>query len=176
VKRDDLTRKKFIADFLDIPNNPSKRIYRTGDLGRINGTTRSNTSAASIRRSRFAATGRAGRNRIRAVGIAADRAGGRHHLRTRAGMVELVAYYSLKQGASDLPRSEITRALRKPAAGQHGSRLYRTASFHPDVDQQQGGSQEAAEAETAAFPDRKQTGCREKPRRSASWRRRSPRC
>ena len=26
----------FIDDFLNIPNNPSKRIYRTGDLGRVN--------------------------------------------------------------------------------------------------------------------------------------------
>ncbi len=36
VNRDDLTAQKFIPDFLDIENNPSKRIYRTGDLGRIN--------------------------------------------------------------------------------------------------------------------------------------------
>ncbi|NNE34710.1 MAG: amino acid adenylation domain-containing protein, partial [Rhodothermales bacterium] len=35
VNRDDLTQKTFIPDFLDIPNNPSKRIYRTGDLGRV---------------------------------------------------------------------------------------------------------------------------------------------
>jgi non-ribosomal peptide synthetase component F len=32
----DLTRRKFIPDFLNIPNNPSRHIYRTGDLGRIN--------------------------------------------------------------------------------------------------------------------------------------------
>jgi non-ribosomal peptide synthetase-like protein len=36
VNRPDLTRKAFIPDFLGIPNNPSGRIYRTGDLGRIN--------------------------------------------------------------------------------------------------------------------------------------------
>ncbi|MFJ6416402.1 Pls/PosA family non-ribosomal peptide synthetase [Paeniglutamicibacter sp. NPDC091659] len=36
VNRDDLTDKAFIADFLEIDNNPSGRIYRTGDLGRIN--------------------------------------------------------------------------------------------------------------------------------------------
>ncbi|MEE9602275.1 MAG: amino acid adenylation domain-containing protein, partial [Thermoguttaceae bacterium] len=34
--RDDLTKKAFIDDFLNIPNNPSKRIYRTGDLGSVN--------------------------------------------------------------------------------------------------------------------------------------------
>ena len=34
--REDLTKKVFIDDFLDIPDNPSNRIYRTGDLGRVN--------------------------------------------------------------------------------------------------------------------------------------------
>jgi amino acid adenylation domain-containing protein len=37
LNREDLTKKKFITDFLNLPNNPSKRIYRTGDLGRIRG-------------------------------------------------------------------------------------------------------------------------------------------
>src|SRR5271166_235196 len=36
LNRPDLTRAKFIDDFLALPNNPSGRIYRTGDLGRIN--------------------------------------------------------------------------------------------------------------------------------------------
>ncbi len=36
VNREDLTEKAFIPDFLGIPGNPSDRIYRTGDLGRIN--------------------------------------------------------------------------------------------------------------------------------------------
>lgn len=36
LNRPDLTEQKFIADFVGLPNNPSKRIYRTGDLGRIN--------------------------------------------------------------------------------------------------------------------------------------------
>jgi non-ribosomal peptide synthetase-like protein len=36
VNRKDLTEKSFIPDFLGIPSNPSDRIYRTGDLGRIN--------------------------------------------------------------------------------------------------------------------------------------------
>jgi non-ribosomal peptide synthetase-like protein len=34
--REDLTKTVFIDDFLRIPNNPSKRIYRTGDLGSVN--------------------------------------------------------------------------------------------------------------------------------------------
>ena len=36
VNRDELTAKKFIRDFVGIPGNVSGRIYRTGDLGRIN--------------------------------------------------------------------------------------------------------------------------------------------
>ena len=35
LNRPELTETKFIADFLALPNNPSGRIYRTGDLGRI---------------------------------------------------------------------------------------------------------------------------------------------
>jgi len=35
MNRDELTMKKFIRDFLNIQNNPTSRIYRTGDLGRI---------------------------------------------------------------------------------------------------------------------------------------------
>lgn len=37
VNRPDLTAQSFIDDFAGLPDNPSRRIYRTGDLGRING-------------------------------------------------------------------------------------------------------------------------------------------
>ncbi|MCH6171325.1 amino acid adenylation domain-containing protein [Pseudonocardia alaniniphila] len=36
LNRDDLTDAAFIPDFLGLPANPSGRIYRTGDLGRVN--------------------------------------------------------------------------------------------------------------------------------------------
>lgn len=36
LNREEQTRQAFIRDFLGIPNNPSGRIYRTGDLGRVN--------------------------------------------------------------------------------------------------------------------------------------------
>jgi non-ribosomal peptide synthetase-like protein len=36
LNRDDLTEKVFVPDFVGIPNNPSGRIYRTGDLGLVN--------------------------------------------------------------------------------------------------------------------------------------------
>ena len=35
LNRPELTETKFIKDFLALPNNPSGRIYRTGDLGRL---------------------------------------------------------------------------------------------------------------------------------------------
>lgn len=36
INRPELTEKAFIPDFLGLGNNPSHRIYRTGDLGRFN--------------------------------------------------------------------------------------------------------------------------------------------
>jgi non-ribosomal peptide synthetase-like protein len=36
VGRPELTARAFVRDFLGIPNNPGGRIYRTGDLGRVN--------------------------------------------------------------------------------------------------------------------------------------------
>jgi non-ribosomal peptide synthetase-like protein len=36
VNRDDLTDRAFVTDFIGIEGNPSGRIYRTGDLGRVN--------------------------------------------------------------------------------------------------------------------------------------------
>ncbi len=36
VNRSELTAKKFIPDFLGLESNPSRRIYRTGDLGCVN--------------------------------------------------------------------------------------------------------------------------------------------
>ncbi len=36
LNREELTAQKFIPDFVGLPDNPSKRIYRSGDLGRFN--------------------------------------------------------------------------------------------------------------------------------------------
>ena len=36
INRDEQTRKAFIEDFIGVPHNTSGRIYRTGDLGRVN--------------------------------------------------------------------------------------------------------------------------------------------
>ena len=57
LNRPELTERAFVPDFLGIPENPSGRIYRTGDLGRVNAEARSSITAGSIPRSRSAATG-----------------------------------------------------------------------------------------------------------------------
>src|SRR5580658_2515986 len=36
LNRADLTERAFVSNFLDLPGNPFSRIYRTGDLGRVN--------------------------------------------------------------------------------------------------------------------------------------------
>jgi non-ribosomal peptide synthetase-like protein len=112
MNRDDLTMKKFISDFLHIENNPSGRIYRTGDLGRIdeNGEIdyrgRIDTQV-KIRGYRIELS------EIEAVlldqpQVAQAAVTTFEH---EEGVVELVAYYALKQGV-ELPRSEISQALR----------------------------------------------------------------
>jgi non-ribosomal peptide synthetase-like protein len=113
VKRDDLTRKKFIADFLDIPNNPSKRIYRTGDLGRINDDDEVEyhgriDTQVKIRGHRIELV------EIESVLLELPQIAQAAVTTYEAepGMLELAAYYSLKQGAGELPREEIVCALR----------------------------------------------------------------
>jgi non-ribosomal peptide synthetase-like protein len=114
LNRDDLTQKKFIPDFLNIPNNPSGRIYRTGDLGRINEQGEVEfqgriDTQVKIRGYRIELT------EIESVlmQLAQIAQAVVNTCEIEPGAVELVAYYSLKQGASDLPHGEIAAMLRK---------------------------------------------------------------
>ena len=111
INRDDLTTK-FIRDFLHIENNPSGRIYRTGDLGRIdeNGEIdyrgRIDTQV-KIRGYRIEL------KEIEAVlldlpQVAQAAVTTFEH---EESVVEIVAYYALKQDI-ELQRSEISQALR----------------------------------------------------------------
>ena len=112
MNRDELTMKKFIRDFLNIQNNPSGRIYRTGDLGRIdeNGEIdyrgRIDTQV-KIRGYRIELS------EIEAVllDLPEIAQAAVTTFEPEDGVVEIVAYYALKQGA-ELPRSEISQALR----------------------------------------------------------------
>ena len=112
INRDDLTKQKFIRDFLHIKNNPSGRIYRTGDLGRIdeNGEIdyrgRIDTQV-KIRGYRIEL------KEIEAVLLDLPQVAQAAVTTFEAeeGIVETVAYYAFKQGI-ELPRSEILQALR----------------------------------------------------------------
>lgn len=112
MNRDELTMKKFIRDFLNIQNNPSGRIYRTGDLGRIdeNGEIEYRgriDTQVKIRGYRI----ELGEIEAVLLDLPAVAQAAVTVFEPEEGVLELVAYYALKQDA-DLPRSEISQALR----------------------------------------------------------------
>jgi non-ribosomal peptide synthetase-like protein len=114
LNRPDLTEKKFVPDFLHIANNPSQRIYRTGDLGRINEQDEVEflgriDTQVKIRGYRIELT------EIESVLMQIPQIA-QAVVDTYAfepGTPELVAYYSLKQGATALAPSVISETLRK---------------------------------------------------------------
>ena len=112
MNRDDLTMNKFICDFLHIKNNPSGKIYRTGDLGRINKNGEIEhrgriDTQVKIRGYRIEL------NEIEAVMLDLPKVA--HVALTtfelEEGVVEIVAYYALKQDVN-LSHNEILQALR----------------------------------------------------------------
>jgi non-ribosomal peptide synthetase-like protein len=112
MNRDDLTMKKFICDFLHIKNNPSGKIYRTGDLGRINENGEIDyrgriDTQVKIRGYRIEL------NEIEAVLLDLPQVAqvAVTTFELEEGIVEIVAYYSIKQGI-ELSHSEISQALR----------------------------------------------------------------
>src|SRR5437764_4347823 len=112
MNRDELTLKKFIRDFLNIQNNPTGRIYRTGDLGRIdeNGEIEYRgriDTQVKIRGYRIEL------NEIEAVLLDLPQIAQAAvtTFEPDPGVIEIVAYYAFKQGA-DLPINEISQALR----------------------------------------------------------------
>lgn len=113
INRDELTAKKFIRDFVGIPGNTSGRIYRTGDLGRINDDGEIEyrgriDTQVKIRGYRIEL------NEIEAVLLELPQIA-RAAVTTfepEPGQIEIVAYYAFKQGASELPRDEIAKAFR----------------------------------------------------------------
>ncbi len=112
LNRPDLTERAFIPDFLGIGHNPSGRIYRTGDLGRVTPEGeieyhgRADTQV-KIRGYRVELT------EIESVllqipGIA-QAVVETHH--PEAGRTELVAYYSLRRDRADVDAGELRRRL-----------------------------------------------------------------
>ena len=113
LNRPDLTAAKFVPDFLELPNNPSKRIYRTGDLGRINEAGEVEflgriDTQVKVRGYRIELT------EIESVLMQIPEIAQAvvHTYEPEPGTVELVAYYSLKAGAAAVAPSEMAKALR----------------------------------------------------------------
>ena len=118
LNRADLTEKKFIPDFLNIANNPSQRIYRTGDLGRINDHDEVEfhgriDTQVKIRGYRIELT------EIESVLMQLPQIAQAvvDTYESEPGTVELVAYCSLKQGAPELSPTDISQMLRKHLPG-----------------------------------------------------------
>lgn len=113
LNRDELTDRVFIRDFLGIDHNPSGRIYRTGDLGRINDDGEIEyhgrlDTQVKIRGYRIELT------EIESVllgipGIAQAVVG---TYEPEPGTVELVAYYRRRQDHADVDHGQIYQWLR----------------------------------------------------------------
>jgi non-ribosomal peptide synthetase-like protein len=114
LNREELTRQKFIPDFLNLPNNPSGHIYRTGDLGRIredgeldfNGRI---DTQVKIRGYRIEL------GEIEAVLMQVPQIAQVvvNPYEPEPGAVELVAYYTRKEGAADISIPNVSESLRR---------------------------------------------------------------
>ena len=118
LNRNDLTKKKFIPDFLNIPNNPSKRIYRTGDIGRINENNEVEfygriDTQVKIRGYRIELS------EIEAILLQLPEISQAvvHTYESEFGVVELVAYYTLNMGASDISLIDVAKKMRRHLPG-----------------------------------------------------------
>lgn len=118
LNREALTDKKFISDFLNIPDNSSKRIYRTGDLGRINEQDEVEfhgriDTQVKVRGYRI----ELGEietviSKLPQVSQAVVTT-----YEAEPGAVELVAYYTRRQGATAVKTSEVLQDLRAHLPG-----------------------------------------------------------
>jgi non-ribosomal peptide synthetase-like protein len=118
VNRDDLTAQKFIPDFLDIEDNPSKRIYRTGDLGRINEHQEIEfhgriDTQVKVRGYRIELS------EIESVLLEVPQIAQTvvNTYTSESGLLELVGYCTLKKGITELPLDDISTTLRSRLPG-----------------------------------------------------------
>jgi non-ribosomal peptide synthetase-like protein len=118
VNRPDLTARAFIPDFLGVPNNPSGRIYRTGDLGRVNDDGQIEylgriDSQVKIRGYRIELTEiESVLLRLPEVAQAAVTS-----YEPEPGVVELVAFYTRRGGAAALDHGHALRTMRERLPG-----------------------------------------------------------
>ena len=118
VNRPDLTEQAFIPDFLGIGNNPSGRIYRTGDLGRINADGEIEyfgriDTQVKIRGYRIELT-EIESFLLQLPGIAQ---GVVQTFSPENGSVELAAYFTLRQDAESVDAHDIRQMLRTRLPG-----------------------------------------------------------
>ncbi|GAA5142128.1 non-ribosomal peptide synthetase [Pseudonocardia adelaidensis] len=114
VNRPDLTDKAFVRDVFGVPENPSGRVYRTGDLGRVN------ESGEIEYHGRIDLQVKVRGYRIelpeietvlmQVPGVAAAVVG---TFEPTPGVVELVGYYRLRRGVRELKPDAIYRHLRE---------------------------------------------------------------
>jgi non-ribosomal peptide synthetase-like protein len=118
LNRDDLTARKFIPDFLGLPNNPAKRIYRTGDVGRINEAGEVEFHGRIDTQVKLRGY-RVELGEIEAVISQLPQIGQAvvHTWEPEPGTTELVAYYTLKQGETELPLAEVAQTLKARLPG-----------------------------------------------------------
>jgi non-ribosomal peptide synthetase-like protein len=114
LNREDLTEKAFVPDLLGIPDNPSGRIYRTGDLGRVNEAGEIEYLGridlqVKIRGYRIELT-EIESVLLRVPGVAAAVV---DTFEPTPGAVELVGYYSLRSGVDSLEPELIYGRLRE---------------------------------------------------------------
>ena len=118
VNRPDLTERAFIPDFLGIGNNPSGRIYRTGDLGRINVAGEIEyfgriDTQVKIRGYRIELS-EIDSFLLQRPGIAQAVV---ETFEPEGGSVELAAYYTLRQDVSSIDARDIRQMLRTRLPG-----------------------------------------------------------
>ena len=116
--RPDLTERAFVPDFLGIPDNPPGRIYRTGDLGRVNAEGEIEhhgriDTQVKIRGYRIELT-EIESVLLRAPGIAQAVVG---TYRPEPDVVELVAYYSPRRDAPAVDADRVYAELRRQLPG-----------------------------------------------------------
>ncbi|QYN32894.1 amino acid adenylation domain-containing protein [Pseudonocardia sp. DSM 110487] len=113
LNRDDATANAFVPDFIGIPGNPSGRIYRTGDLGRVNADGEIEYLGridlqVKIRGYRIELT-EIESVMLQVPGVAQAVV---DTYEAVPGTVELVGYYSTRDDAGGLDPAEITGLLR----------------------------------------------------------------
>ena len=114
LNREELTSQKFIEDFLDLPNNPHKRIYRTGDLGVVNADGEIEyhgriDTQVKIRGYRIE-TGEIEAVLLDHPSIAQAAV---TTFELEPGRVELVGYFALKSGVDPIERADLAREMKR---------------------------------------------------------------